>query len=297
MKRVMCIPNYSEGIDLEKVEKIVQCFRGKEKVKLIDYQSDKDHNRSVVEVIGEPEALVEAVFESVKVAADLIDMSNHHGAHPRMGATDVIPFIPITETTTEDCVALAKKLGEKIGNLGIPVYLYEDAATSPERQNLAKVRKGQYEGFFDKIKEEGWKPDYGPSEMNEKSGATAVGARFHLIAFNVNLRSKDFSIADAIAKKVRHIGGGLHSVKAMGVDLTEKGEVQVSMNLVNFEKTAVYQALEMVKSEARRYGVEVSETELVGMIPLKALAESAAYYMQLENFKTEQVIETLLIEE
>lgn len=297
MKRVMCIPNYSEGIDLEKVEKIVQCFRGKGKVKLIDYQSDKDHNRSVVEVIGEPEALVEAVFESVKVAADLIDMSNHHGAHPRMGATDVIPFIPITETTTEDCVALAKKLGEKIGNLGIPVYLYEDAATSPERQNLAKVRKGQYEGFFDKIKEEGWKPDYGPSEMNEKSGATAVGARFHLIAFNVNLRSKDFSIADAIAKKVRHIGGGLHSVKAMGVDLTEKGEVQVSMNLVNFEKTAVYQALEMVKSEARRYGVEVSETELVGMIPLKALAESAAYYMQLENFKTEQVIETLLIEE
>ena len=283
MKRVMCIPNYSEGIDLEKVEKIVQCFRGKEKVKLIDYQSDKDHNRSVVEVIGEPEALVEAVFESVKVAADLIDMSNHHGAHPRMGATDVIPFIPITETTTEDCVALAKKLGEKIGNLGIPVYLYEDAATSPERQNLAKVRKGQYEGFFDKIKEEGWKPDYGPSEMNEKSGATAVGARFHLIAFNVNLRSKDFSIADAIAKKVRHIGGGLHSVKAMGVDLTEKGEVQVSMNLVNFEKTAVYQALEMVKSEARRYGVEVSETELVGMIPLKALAESAAYYMQLER--------------
>ena len=185
----MCIPNYSEGRDLEKVEKITECFRAKENVKLIDYQPDADHNRLVVEVIGEPEAVIAAVLESVKVATEIIDMSKHEGAHPRMGAVDVIPFVPVTECTTEECVEYANKVGKAIGEMGIPVYLYEDAATSPDRKNLAKVRKGQYEGFFDKIKEPEWKPDYGPQEMNVKSGATAVAARFHLIAFNVNLNT------------------------------------------------------------------------------------------------------------
>lgn len=297
MKRVMCIPNYSEGRDLEKVDKIVECFRAKENLKLVDYQPDKDHNRTVVEVIGEPEAVMKAVIESVKVAQEVIDMSTHEGGHPRMGAVDVVPFVPITEVTTEDCVEFAKEVGKAIGELGIPVYLYEDAATSPERQNLAKIRKGQYEGFFEKIKEAEWKPDFGPQEMNAKSGVTAVGARFHLVAFNVNLNTDKVEIADAIAKKIRHIGGGLRFVKAIGLPLEERGQVQVSMNLVNFEKTRIYQALEMVKSEARRYGVSVYGTEIIGMVPLQALVDSAAYYMQVEDFKTEQIIETLLIEE
>ena len=293
----MCIPNYSEGRDLEKVEKITECFRAKENVKLIDYQPDADHNRLVVEVIGEPEAVIDAVLESVKVASEIIDMSKHEGAHPRMGAVDVIPFVPVTEVTTEDCVEYANKVGKAIGEMGIPVYLYEDAATTPERKNLAKVRKGQYEAFFDKIKEEEWKPDFGPQEMNAKSGVTGVAARFHLIAFNVNLNTDRLEVAQAIAKKVRHIGGGLRFVKGIGLALEEKGQVQVSMNLVNFEKTAIYQALEMIRSEAKRYGVSVVNTELIGLLPLQALVDSAAYYMHIEDFKAEQVLETLLIEE
>ncbi len=297
MKRVMCIPNYSEGRDLEKVEKIVDCFRTKQGVKLVDYQPDKDHNRTVIEVIGEPEAVIKAMIESAKVAQEVIDMSTHHGAHPRMGAVDVVPFVPITEVTTEDCVEYAKQVGQAIGELGIPVYLYEDAATKPERKNLAKVRKGEYEGFFEKIKEDGWEPDFGPREMNKKSGATAVGARFHLVAFNVNLNTDKVEIAEAIAKKVRHIGGGLRFVKAIGLPLEERHQVQVSMNLVNFEKTRIYQALEMIKAEARRYGVSVYGTEIIGMVPLQALVDSAAYYMQIENFRADQIIETLLIEE
>lgn len=297
MKRVMCIPNYSEGRDLEKVEKIADCFRAKEGLKLVDYQPDKDHNRTVVEVIGEPKAVMDAVIASVKVAQEVIDMTKHSGGHPRMGAVDVVPFIPITECTTEECVEYAQEVGKAIGELGIPVYLYEDAATKPERKNLAKVRKGQYEGFFEKIKEDGWEPDFGPREMNAKSGCTAVGARFHLVAFNVNLNTDKVEIAEAIAKKIRHIGGGLRFVKAIGLPLEERHQTQVSMNLVNFEKTRIYQALEMVKSEARRYGVSVYGTEIIGMVPLQALVDSAAYYMQVENFRADQIIETLLIEE
>ena len=297
MKRVMCIPNYSEGRDLEKVEKIADCFRAKEGLKLVDYQPDKDHNRTVVEVIGEPKAVMDAVIASVKVAQEVIDMTKHSGGHPRMGAVDVVPFIPITECTTEECVEYAKEVGKAIGELGIPVYRYEDAATKPERKNLAKVRKGQYEGFFEKIKEDGWEPDFGPREMNAKSGCTAVGARFHLVAFNVNLNTDKVEIAEAIAKKIRHIGGGLRFVKAIGLPLEERHQTQVSMNLVNFEKTRIYQALEMVKSEARRYGVSVYGTEIIGMVPLQALVDSAAYYMQVENFRADQIIETLLIEE
>lgn len=297
MKRVMCIPNYSEGRDLEKIDKIVECFRAKENVKLVDYQPDKDHNRLVVEVIGDPDAVINAVLESVKVAMDVIDMSTHEGAHPRMGAVDVVPFVPVSEVTTEDCIEYANRVGKAIGDMGIPVYLYEDAATNPDRKNLAKVRKGQYEGFFEKIKEPEWKPDFGPAEMNKKSGATAVAARFHLVAFNVNLNTDKVEIADAIAKKVRHIGGGLRYVKAIGLPLEERGQVQVSMNLVNYEKTAIYQAIEMIKSEARRYGVSVYGTELIGLVPLQALIDSAKYYMQIENFEFHQVLETLLIEE
>ena len=296
-KLVECVPNFSEGRRKEIVELIVDEVRKTEGVKLLDYSSDTDHNRTVVTFVGNPEGVKSAAFNLAKKAAELIDMSVHQGGHPRMGATDVVPFIPVSEVTMEECVALANEVAKKIGEeLKIPVYLYEDAATKPERRNLADVRKGQYEGFFDKIKSEGWKPDFGPSEMNVKSGATAVGARVPLVAFNVNLGTSDIEIANSIARSVRHIGGGLRFVKAMGVKLEERNIVQVSMNLVNYEKTAVYRTFEMVKMEAKRYGVPVVGSEIIGLVPMKALIDSAEYYLQIENFSIEQVLEKRIVE-
>ena len=217
-----------------------------------------------------------------------IDMTVHTGGHPRMGALDVVPFVPVSGVTVEECVKIAKEVGEKIGECcNVPVYLYEDAATTPERQNLATVRKGQYEGFFEKIKQPEWKPDFGPCEMNVKGGCVAVGVRFPLIAYNVNLGTDNLDIANNISKAIRHIGGGLRFVKAMGVKIEEKNIVQVSMNLANYEKTAVYRAFEMVKMEAKRYGVSVVGSEVIGLIPMAALIHCAEYYLQLENFSME----------
>lgn len=296
-KIVECVPNFSEGRDKELIEKVVDEVRKTEGVKLLDYCSDKDHNRSVVTFIGGPEAVKEAAFKLIKKASELIDMSKHSGAHPRMGATDVVPFIPIKDITTEECVELAKELGKKVGEeLNIPVYLYEDAASTPKRQNLANIRKGQYEGFFEKIKQPEWKPDFGPSEMNVKSGATVIGARFPLIAYNVNLGTDNIEIANAIAKKIRHISGGLRYAKAVGVMLTERNIAQVSINMVNYEKTSVYTIQEMVKMEAKRYGVPVVGAEVIGLIPMKALIDCAEYYLQIENFDINQVLESRLTE-
>ncbi|NMM62872.1 glutamate formimidoyltransferase [Clostridium sp. P21] len=296
-KLVECVPNFSEGRDKEIIEKVVDEVRKTEGVKLLDYCSDKDHNRSVVTFIGGPEETKEAAFKLIKKAAELIDMSKHSGAHPRMGATDVVPFIPIRDITTEECVEIAKDLGKKVGEeLNIPVYLYEDAATAPERRNLAEIRKGQYEGFFEKIKKPEWKPDFGPCEMNKKSGATVIGARFPLIAYNVNLGTDNIEIANKIARKIRHISGGLRYAKAVGVMLTERNIAQVSINMVNYEKTAVYTIQEMVKMEAKRYGVPVVGAEVIGLIPMKALIDCAEYYLQIENFDIKQVLETNLSE-
>lgn len=296
-KLVECVPNFSEGRDKEIIEKIVDEVRKTEGVKLLDYCSDKDHNRSVVTMIGGPKEVKEAAFKLIKKASELIDMSKHEGAHPRMGATDVVPFIPIKDITTEECVELAKELGKRVGEeLNIPVYLYEDAATAPERQNLANIRKGQYEGFFEKIKQPEWKPDFGPNEMNEKSGATVIGARFPLIAYNVNLGTDNIEIANAIARKIRHINGGLRYAKAVGVMLTERNIAQVSINLVQYEKTAIYTAQEMVKMEAKRYGVPVVGAEVIGLVPMKALIDCAEYYLQIENFDINQVLESRLAE-
>ena len=296
-KLVECVPNFSEGRDKEIIEKIVDEVRKTEGVKLLDYCSDKDHNRSVVTMIGGPKEVKEAAFKLIKKASELIDMSKHEGAHPRMGATDVVPFIPIKDLTTEECVELAKELGKRVGEeLNIPVYLYEDAATAPERQNLANIRKGQYEGFFEKIKQPEWKPDFGPNEMNEKSGATVIGARFPLIAYNVNLGTDNIEIANAIARKIRHINGGLRYAKAVGVMLTERNIAQVSINLVQYEKTAIYTAQEMVKMEAKRYGVPVVGAEVIGLVPMKALIDCAEYYLQIENFDINQVLESRLAE-
>lgn len=296
-KLVECVPNFSEGRDKQIIESILDEVRKAENVKLLDYSSDKDHNRTVVTFVGAPEDAKKAAFQLIKRASELIDMRHHKGAHPRMGATDVVPFIPIQDVTTQECVEMAKELGKKVGEeLNIPVYLYEDAATSKERTNLAKIRKGQYEGFFEKIKLPEWKPDFGPCEMNEKSGCTVIGARFPLVAYNVNLGTDNMEIATAIGKKVRAIGGGLKFVKAMGVKLEERNIVQISMNLVNYEKTAVYRAHEMVKMEALRYGVPVVGSEVIGLVPMKALIDCAEYYLQIENFDISQVLEKKLSE-
>lgn len=227
-KLVEFVPNFSEGRDKAKVEKIVDEARKISGLKILDYSSDPDHNRSVVTIIGSPEAVTEGAINMAKVAIGLIDMREHHGAHPRFGAVDVVPFTPVMGVTMDECVEIANKVGKAYGEMGIPVYLYEDAATSEGRRNLATIRKGQYEGFFDKIEEPEWKPDYGPSEMNAVSGCSAVGARVPLIAFNVNLHTPDVEIAQAIAKKVRNIGGGLHYVKAIGLKLEDRNMTQVS---------------------------------------------------------------------
>ncbi|MCC9295846.1 glutamate formimidoyltransferase [Clostridium sp. WLY-B-L2] len=292
-KLVECVPNFSEGRNVEIIESIVDEVRKVEGVKLLDYSSDKDHNRSVVTFLGVPDEVEKAAFNLIRRAAELIDMRKHRGAHPRMGATDVVPFIPIKDVTTEECVEISQRLGKKVGDeLRIPVYLYEDAASCAERKNLANIRKGQYEGFFEKIKQPEWKPDFGPDEINVKSGATVIGARFPLVAYNINLGTDDVEVANAIARKIRYIGGGLRYVKAVGVKVTERNIVQVSMNLVNYEKTPIYAAQEMVKMEAKRYGVPVVGSEVIGLVPMKALIDCAEYYLQIENFNMSQVLES-----
>jgi len=295
-KLLECVPNFSEGRNKEVIEKIVDPFRKTEGVKLLDYSADKDHNRLVVTVIGDPEGLKKSVLEAMAVAVKEIDMNNHKGEHPRMGAVDVVPFIPVRNVTMEEAVELAKEVARQAAEkFNLPVYLYEDAATSPDRQNLAGIRKGQFEGFKEKIKKPEWKPDFGPSEVHPTAGVTAVGARMPLVAFNVNLGTDNIEIADAIARKVRYIGGGLRYCKAIGVDLKERGIVQVSMNMTNYTKTSLYQAYELIKVEARRYGVNVVGSELIGILPAQALIDVAVYYLGVENFSEEQILENRLL--
>lgn len=297
MERIVeCVPNFSEGRNKEVIEKIVDSFRGKDGVKLLDYSSDKDHNRTVVTLVGEPEHVKEAVIASVKVAKEHIDLRKHQGEHPRMGACDVIPFIPIKNFTIEEAVTLSKEVADEIGKLDIPVFLYERSASAAHRENLAKIRKGQFEGMKEKMQEEMWQSDFGPKMPHESFGVVAVGARMPLVAFNVNLNTSDVAIADAIAKKVRHIGGGLRYVKGMGVFLKDRNIAQVSMNLTDYTKTSIYRALEMVRFEAKRYGVSVVGTEVIGLVPQQALIDSAEYYMGIENFTSDQILENKLAE-
>lgn len=292
-----CVPNFSEGRDLQKIEKIVEPFRAKAGVKLLDYSNDEDHNRLVVTVVGEPEALKEAVIEAIGVAVNLIDLNKHSGQHPRMGAVDVVPFIPIKGTTMEEAIALSKEVGARVAELyNLPVFLYEKSASAPHRENLAAVRKGEFEGMAEKIKQPEWTPDFGPAERHATAGTVAIGARMPLVAYNVNLNTGDLSIADAIAKKVRFLGGGLRFCKAMGVELTDRGIVQVSMNLTDYTKTAVYRAHEMVRMEAQRYGVSVVGAEVIGLVPMEALVDAASYYLGLENFSMEQILESRIME-
>ncbi len=296
-KLVECVPNFSEGRNLKNVEKIVDAFRAKEGVKLLDYSNDKDHNRMVVTVVGEPEALKSAVLEAIGIAVKIIDLTRHEGQHPRMGAVDVVPFIPIKNVTMDEAVQMAKDVAaEAAKRYDLPMFLYEKAASASHRENLAKVRKGEFEGLKEKMKSPEWKPDFGPERPHPTAGATVIGARMPLVAYNVNLNTDKLAIAEAIAKKVRHVGGGLRFCKAMGVELTDRNIVQVSMNLTDYTKTSIYRAHELIRIEAQRYGVTIAGGEVIGLVPMAALIDAAEYYLGLEDFSMNQVLEVQLME-
>ncbi|MGH9734261.1 MAG: glutamate formimidoyltransferase [Candidatus Acidiferrales bacterium] len=294
MKRLIeSVPNFSEGRDMAKVDAIIAAMREVPGVFLLDRESDADHNRSVVTIAGEPEAVAEAALRGVGKAAELIDLTKHSGAHPRMGATDVVPFIPIEGVQIEDCVALAKKVGREIWErYRIPVYFYEAAAQRPERTNLENIRKGQFEGLREEVpRNPNRAPDIGDPRLHATAGATVVGARKFLIAYNINLNTPDLEIAKKIGKNIRFSNGGLRYVKAMGVDLRARHLAQVSINLTDFEQTPIHRVFEMVKREAERYGVSIVGSEVVGLIPKKAIELTADFYLQLENFSAAQVLE------
>jgi glutamate formiminotransferase len=293
-KIVECVPNISEGRDTSVINAVVDEIK-KFKVRLLDVESDRDHNRSVITYVGEPEEVEKATFALAAKAVELIDMEKHKGEHPRVGAIDVVPFVPISGVTMPECVALAERVGKRIADeLKVPVYLYEEAAKRPERQNLADVRKGEYEGLKESITKPEKKPDFGEAKMHPSAGATVVGAREPLVAFNVNLGTTDIAIAKKIATAVRFSGGGFRFVKAMGFDIKEKGYVQVSMNLTKYKGTPVFRVYEAIKAEADRYGVPIIGSEVIGLIPLEALVQCADFYLKLDNFKFDQILEVKL---
>lgn len=286
------VPNFSEGRRPDVVDKIVHSIRNGGAVHILDQSSDADHNRSVVTVAGPPDELVRALFAGIRTAAELINLDDHEGEHPRFGATDVVPFIPIRDVTMQDCVELAQRLGKQVGEeLGIPVFLYEEAATRPDRHSLSKIRKSkfQYEQLKDAIEvNPDYMPDFGPASVGP-AGATIIGARAPLIAYNVYLTTDDVSIAQKIARAVRHSSGGLAYVKALG--LSVEGKAQVSMNLTDYRHTPIHRVVEMIRREAQRYGVAVLESELIGLTPQQALIDSAQWYLQLDRFESDQILE------
>lgn len=291
-KIVECIPNFSEGRDQTKIDQILAEIQSAG-VELLDQEMDPDHNRAVVTFVGEPDAVLEAAFRGVKKASELIDLTKHKGEHPRMGATDVVPFVPITNVTTRECVEMARRLGKRIAEeLKIPVYFYEAAATRPDRENLANIRKGEFEGLRDEIETNPDRhPDFGEPKIHPTAGATVVGARFPLIAFNMNLNTSDVSIAQKIAKAIRSGSGGYKFVKSLGFELKEENRAQVSCNMTNYTKTPLYRVFETAKREAQRYGVSIKESEIVGLVPEKALIDTAIYYLQLDRFAEDQILE------
>lgn len=292
MRLIESVTNISEGRDKGKIEAIASQVEAVEGAALLDLDPDPDHNRTVITFIGSPEAVEEAILRLVATAVELIDLNGHRGEHPRMGAVDVIPLVPIRETSMEECIGLSQQIGLKISEqFKIPVYLYERSATRPERQDLANIRQGEFEGFFAKIKEPDWAPDFGERRVHPTAGAVAVGARPPLIAYNVNLGTSDLGIAKQIAGAVRHRSGGLRYVKALGFTLGERGIVQVSMNMTDYERTPLFRALELIKREAQRFGVPVVGSEIVGLVPQRALNLVADFYLQLEGFAEEQILE------
>ena len=293
MKLVECIPNFSVSRERDEAafNALVDTAKAVPGCTVLDVQSDGTHNRCVFTLVGSPEGIGEAAFRLAKRAMEVIDLTKHQGAHPRMGATDVIPFVPTMGMTVQECVELSKQVAGRIWDeLRIPSFLYEDSATSPDRVNLAKIRKGQYEGLEEKMKDPAWKPDEGPSEFNAKSGATVTGVRFPLVAFNVNLQTKDLEIGKKIVKAVRAATGGYQCVRAIALVLEDRdGIVQVSMNLTNYEKTPIHRVFETIKSEASQYGVGVVDCDLVGPVPVYALHDVLKFYLRTHNFKLEQL--------
>lgn len=292
---VECVPNFSEGRRQDVIDRIVAAIRQVPAVQVLDVQSDADHNRSVVTFIGAPEPVLHGAYQGIAAAAQLIDLDHHRGAHPRMGATDVVPFVPVQGVTMEDCVSLARRLGDRVGaELGIPVYLYEEAATRPDRQNLADVRRGEYEGLKVEIEANAERlPDFGPARLGP-AGATAIGARPALIAFNVYLNTGDVAPAKAIARALRNSSGGLRFVKALG--LLVDGQAQISMNLTDYRRTPIHRVVEMIRSEAAHYGLVVTRSEVVGLLPAEALIDAAQFYLQLHDLSPRQVLENRLLE-
>jgi len=295
MALIESIPNVSEGRRSDVIARMADAIRGLSGVRLLDYSSDASHNRSVFTLVGDAsgvEAAVLALFE--RAVAD-IDLRSHSGEHPRMGAVDVVPFVPIEGVTMADCVALAKKVGAAVAErYGVPVYLYEDASSNPARKNLEDIRRGEFEGLAAKMNTDGWMPDFGPRAPHASAGASVIGARMALIAYNVNLATDRIDVAKKIAAAIRHSSGGYRFVKAAGFKLDDRGIVQVSMNLTNYEKTPIFRVFETVKREAARYGVQVLESEIVGLIPSAALMAAAEFYLQIEGFKADQVLENRL---
>jgi glutamate formiminotransferase len=295
---IECVPNISEGRDTGSIEAIAAAVRSTPGLRLLDVSSDASHNRSVLTFVGDAPAIRAGVSALFRAALERIDLRRHKGEHPRMGAVDVVPFIPIRGSSVDECVALSREAGAAIAkDFGVPVYLYEDSASSELRRNLAEIRKGQFEGFAEKMKDPRWAPDFGPAEPHPSAGVVAVGARAFLIAYNINLATKDLAIADRIAKAIRHLSGGFRYVKAMGVELAERGIVQVSINMTNFKKTPLHRVFECVRSEAERHGVAIVGSEIVGLSPAEALYTAAEHYLRLEGFSAEQVLETKLLEE
>ncbi|MBI3760630.1 MAG: glutamate formimidoyltransferase, partial [Chloroflexi bacterium] len=292
---IECVPNFSEGRRPEVIEAIASAIRAAPGAQLLNVSSDHDHNRTVITMAGAPEGVEAAAFAAIAKAAELIDLDRHTGEHPRLGATDVVPFIPIRDATMADCVAIARRLGERVGReLNIPVYLYEAAATRPDRENLENIRRGQYEALKVEIETNpDRKPDFGPAKLG-KAGATVIGARPFLVAYNVYLTTSDVEIAKKIAKALRHSSGGLRFVKALG--LLVEGQAQVSMNLTDFNKTPVHRAVEMIRREAARYGCAIVRSELVGMIPQAALMDAAQWYLQLDGLQSDQILENKLVQ-
>ena len=296
-KIVECIPNFSEGRDEKRIQELVTVAKSTKGVTLLDYSSDASHNRSVFTLVGDPEGISEAAFLLCKKASEIIDMTKHSGEHPRMGATDVIPFVPIRNVSIEECLEISENIARRIWEeLSIPSFLYEHSAKTDNRKNLAAVRKGQFEGMSEKLLQDEWCPDFGERKIHPTAGITAIGARPPLIAYNVNLNTSDLSIASSIAKAIRSSSGGFRHCKAIGIMLEDRNIAQVSMNMVDYEGTPLYRVFETIKSEAKRWGVQVIGSELIGLSPAKALIDCAEYYLQIEDFDyNTQVLENHLV--
>ena len=295
MPIIESIPNVSEGRRPEVVERLADAIRQTPGVRLLDYSSDASHNRSVFTLVGDAEGVKQATLALFEQAVAAIDLRSHRGEHPRLGAVDVVPFVPIEAVTMSECVALAKEVGAAVaGRFGIPVFLYEEASSNPSRKNLEDIRRGEFEGLAEKMAAAEWIPDFGPASPHPSAGASVVGARMPLIAYNINLNTNRLDVARKIAAAIRHSSGGLRHVKAAGFMLEDRGIAQVSMNLTNYQKTPIFRVFEIVKREAERYGVSILESEIIGLVPSAALLSAAEFYLQIERFGPDQILENKL---